>query len=97
MTADLMRRVDELERELKFARAAKPSPYKTPIEAAEYLRLFDGRGNPDVRKIYNLRTRYHLRARKVGGLLRFHVQDLDRFAGNDEIGPRSVEGGGPRG
>lgn len=85
MSADpvepLRARIAGLERQIELMRAAKPSPYMTPKEAAAYLRLFDDNGAPDPKKLYTLRCRYHLRARKVGGLLRFHVNDLDAFAG----------------
>lgn len=89
-------RIAHLERQLLAARACKASPYKTPAEAAAYLRLFDDAGNPDVKKIYTLRCRYHLRARRVGGLLRFHESDLDSFAADvAQMGPRDM-GRGPR-
>ena len=78
--SDFEERIAALEQQLYLARAAKPSPYRTPIEAAEYLRLLDADGKPDVKKIYMLRARYRLPARRVGGLLRFHVSDLDAFA-----------------
>lgn len=88
-------RIAALERQLQAMRAAKPSPYMTPTEAAAYLRLFDGKGSPDPKKLYCLRSRYHLRARKVGGLLRFHVNDLDAFAADvAKMGPRGVAANG---
>lgn len=94
---DFGARIAALEAELRFVRSARPSPYMTPAEAADYLRLLDADGRPDVKKIYTLRTRYKLRARRVGGLLRFHVADLNDFAADVAGGPlRLVAGRGSR-
>lgn len=72
------------------------SPYLTAKEAALYLRLERPDGSPDMNRFYCLRSRmkragHPLRARRLGGLMRFKQADLDSALEQERPGPTRLQ------
>lgn len=53
------------------------SPYVTAIEAAQYWRIEDERGQPDLMRLYKFVRRNKVRAKRLGRSLRIHEDELE--------------------
>lgn len=55
-----------------------------PAEAAVWLGYVKADGSPNLNSLYLARSRWRLRASKVGGALRFRIRDLEAFAAEED-------------
>lgn len=65
---------------------ARPTPWLTAAEAADYLRL------PTVRALYKRVERGQVPAHRLGRQFRFHRRDLDALLGSGPVSAAAEEG-----